>query len=664
MVIRHKLRLTAIYFRFDSFIEQNLFCVHELPVPQVHIVVSIHQILALHPTLQLPSQGRCPDQAKGPPNPFTDNAQGDRLPTCGCAQNIHAEMPQCQSTERTSRSQMSSLDLGIVPCRLIPDSGGVLVPLEDKATDESASTCNGYVAEVHNGGNALLLGYAEMGRPARDALDVRVDLRLQGMARARPGCLRTRIVETCFLSHQRNLVKELKDLPTPDPDTNKVYIPFAYPISPTLDGQSLPLTFRSRNASITYSLILTTTITTSHTGATIRHSSIPVKLVAPWVEARPPWDVSMPIEAANFVEDGVRMVMLRPKTLENFGGSWARHGGVEEPPGYEAAVCTEREKEVNEGVVRRIFRRIRGWKGKEEKGWTLLGRRVRVPSPEVGSHSSDGEAVPPSPSPPPSYGTSLGLEERTADLSSTGSSANDEGALRNMLSRGSESAESNDGTRRLFATLPRMNTTRRDEGVELQHRRSMPSLRATPSVDGEARRRPRGPRKPSFHALTNVSNPAQVPSPTATSPPTVPEFRVLFPRTLLGPSSTAPILTEIFDLPPNRSLHSVQATLVARLMTDEEDGNGARIVRTVEKRVLGMSRVKVCEGIGRGRVNIGLRVPGREEMGEFGEGFEAPGLGLGHYIKVKVTLVHNNPFGIPKKEVHVLGRASVSILRS
>ncbi|KAI8852931.1 hypothetical protein BC829DRAFT_33435 [Chytridium lagenaria] len=345
------------------------------------------------------------------------------------------------------------------------------------------------------------------------------------------------------------------------------------------------------------------------------------------------------------------MVMLRPKTLDNTRG---RRGGgfVEEeaPPGYEGVGRSERvgrSSKHREQSVRRV-------------GSTsdMMERRIVAP--------------PPSPSPPPSYNAAL----LSGDAIPRNLGDAQEMPVREVPTMGTAVVDEQDRVPRCFSTLP---STRTSEGpgrwirkyrslpqlrggdvtplqqdtdragenqrtIErakasptgfvaklLRHRRSFFGLKKEDTVDKDIP--VQGQRRASSSSSTSSdSSPQSInsPSPPPTpQTPKVPEFRILFPRTLLGPSSTVPIIALITSLPEGRTITNIEASLVARLVVEEEDV-GRRKRKTVDKRVLATTRMEV----GKGRTNLAVRVPGKEEMGEFGGGVEAPGLTLSHYIKM------------------------------
>ncbi|KAJ3113145.1 hypothetical protein HDU96_003740 [Phlyctochytrium bullatum] len=803
---------------------------------------------------------------------------------------------------------LSKKNLRIVPCRLLPDSGGVLVPLEDQPSEYSASTSKGYVAEVHNGGQTLLLGYVEMPQPTAGTVDVRVDLRLDGYAKSRPRSARTRVKESRFLSHQRPLVRNLSDLPPVDRDTSKVYIPFAYPICPTQDGTSLPLTFTSRHASVSYQLIVLVSIflypPTSHDlppDPVKVETRMPVTLVAPWVGAPPPWEDPLPALPASSVraweEHAEPMVMLRPKTLDNtgngaemtrvpWGGAGETTAGRQQvsspngsgargqtappppppPPSYEDSMArspgrgsTRRsdersdrltshagevasfdDREADESDRRRIVMEPSETHSAAEMPTSRSSSRCKVgnvdPSRRCGIVGTPGRVCAGEfGSMPPPYFFETGAtssereeadedsdsdseqEERASDRETEGETSGLDATSpqscatlqRPTPETGSPIIESPPRSRRLrpAASLMRLHQEPEEESVQsddaltrssgsasgnrqnlslprlwrsatdgagqqaahedtgsdvstttavetanksldrtakrrksftkmfslsLSRRRSAANLSATATANADASpttnasvssptpttsSRTPSPASPTPSAVSTRSSAPSIVAPS--SPPTssitisaltslpafssaarrrsssrsasplesptltnaaeppvkVPKFRVLFPRTLLGPGATAPILARVLALPPGRTIANLEATLVARLVMEEDmtvvgsDGTSRakKVMRTVEKRVLATDEVRPV-GDGGGvmpwRAHMAVNVPSLDEMAEFGTAFEAPGLSLSHYIKVKMTVNVQGKLGIPRRDTYVLGRVNVSILRN
>ncbi|KAJ3117985.1 hypothetical protein HK100_000707 [Physocladia obscura] len=105
-----------------------------------------------------------------------------------------------------------------------------------------------------------------------------------------------------LLGISRNvLVSERDKLPSPDPATSVIALPFAIPVRTPRDG--LPFSFASKNSSITYSLKFKFYFRDSK-GLTVRDMFVPVVVAPPWAAAAPP---ATPQLSAG--DSGLRMVV-------------------------------------------------------------------------------------------------------------------------------------------------------------------------------------------------------------------------------------------------------------------------------------------------------------------------------------------------------------------
>ncbi|KAJ3094856.1 hypothetical protein HDU97_007529 [Phlyctochytrium planicorne] len=620
--------------------------------------------------------------------------------------------------------------LRIVPCRLLPDSGGVLIPLpETSAADMDIATSLGtskeYIAEIHNGGTTLLF---------------------------------------------RNLIRNLTELPVPDPDTNAIYIPFSYPITPTQYSQSLPLSFTSPRASISYVLTATITYTPltpsyASNSETKLHASVPVRLVPAWTDARIPDGEPREVRSTARMWGNMEpMVMLRPKTLDNVEED-GRYGRNARNARRVARVVQERSQQVSSasqsgGGEDRSSEPSLDGRLDQSTSCNSIAPQHQPPEYTITAHPQDdistssptssqdettlvhftelqrrhrrpsrvksSMATSPSPTPsmdPPTYAFSTlnsrvddddddlqtvrssdeeSTDEEVEDLeiheASAGTLTRQPSALlvgpvsrSPTVSALTYPSTTPPASPSLPSPIPTLSNTTQQPTRQIRRHSSLLTFFSLPRVQSTSN--PVDPTPPPVQQLNNQrrnlttrrslsrlettlnrlrrssaiatssDRPLNSPTPpTTTSPPTsplLPRFRILFPQTLLGPSTTFPLLIRILSIPPTRQIHSITSTLVARITTSKTPSGKSE---TVHKKKLAKAVMRKDdldeEGMGwEGRLE--MKVP---EKLEFGVGFEAPGLVLTHYVKVKLTL--SSKTGLGKRETFVLGRVSVLMLRN
>ncbi|KAJ3192760.1 hypothetical protein HK101_005996 [Irineochytrium annulatum] len=168
----------------------------------------------------------------------------------------------------------------------------------------------------------------------------------------------------------------------------------------------------------------------------------------------------------------------------------------------------------------------------------------------------------------------------------------------------------------------------------------------------------------SLEITTAHSLPSPPPSPPSEVNPSpqnplksIPRFRILMPRTILGPANTVPIHVHLASLPANRKIVSLTLSLTAAV-TWEVDG-----AQTTERKVLAEVAMEPERSDQLWKKTVHLSVPTKEEMGGYGFPFQSPMATLLHYVSAKLVLSKKNVLGLTTKESFVLGKISIIMVR-